>query len=281
MSKYYLVASFFDGSNFYDEVTISSLSGIKLDKLNTIDLFTASHSLIELFSLIESELHLTGKNQLSIKCLKARDATPNYYQIIVEDKDYLESIFDMKEIIYQSMNKKRTSLSIRKDSNLFQREKQILVDILNTKNLDLFRQIYPYQTSFSFLVYRYCKTDYDDIQVLENDYQMIMNEFSSYKTFRYWYLLRKKVQKQKSDFIFSKNNNVINMKNNNNSKNKREVPSIQECEQEFENDFYLKNHLSFEEYQAIQYNLAHLEEGKEEYLDVEEFEEMYNHHRKY
>ena len=108
-----------------------------------------------------------------------------------------------------------------------------------------------------------------------------MNEFSSYKTFRYWYLLRKKVQKQKSDFIFSKNNNVINMKNNNNSKNKREVPSIQECEQEFEKDFYLRNHLSFEEYQAIQYNLAHLEEGKEEYLDVEEFEKMYNHHRKY
>lgn len=276
MSKYYLVASYFDGRNFYDETIIKSLEGVKLDKLNTIDLFTASHSSVELFTLIEKELHLTGKNQFSIKCLKNKDATPNYYKIILDDKNYLETILDMKEVTYQSMDKKRKSLSVRKDSKLFKNEKQTLVNILDTKDLSLFEQIYPYSNQFSFLVHRYCETDYDNIQVMNRNYQLIMDEFSNYKTFRYWYILRKKTQKKKY-YIY----NVPKKIEKENNHHQKEVLSIEECEQEFEQDFYQKNHLSFEEYQTIQHNLAYLDDDKEEYLDAEEFESMNNHHQRH
>lgn len=283
MSKYYLVyylvASYFDGRNFYDEVIIKNLAGVNLDKLNTIDIFTASHSLSELFSLMESELGISRKNQLSIKCLKNKDATPSYCRAIVDDKSYLEAILDMKEVSYRAMDKKRKALSVRGDSELYQQERQFLIGILNTRDISLFEQIYPYSAQsnqLSYLVHRYLKTDYDDIQVMSNDYQMIMDEFSNYETFRCWYILRSRNQNKKENrnFIISKRNV------SNSSKKKKTVKSIQECEEEFEKRFYEKNHMPFEEYEAICHNLAYLNEDKEEYLDASEVEGMYNHQRR-
>lgn len=274
MSKYYLVASYFDGKNFYDEVIIKNLAGVNLDKLNTIDIFTASHSLSELFSLMESELGISGKNQLSIQCLKSKDATPSYYRAIVDDKSYLEAILDMKEVNYRVLDKRRKSLSIRKDSELYQQEQRFLMDILNTKDISLFKQLYPSTNQqFPFLVCRYLETDYDDIQVMNNDYQMIMDEFSNYKTFRYWYILRNQSKVEKRKFVSSS-------KKEKRSKKKVVAKSIQECENEFEKRFYEKNHMPFEEYEAICHNLAYLNEDKEEYLDASEVEGMYNHQRR-
>lgn len=276
MSKYYLVASYFDGRNFYDEEIIKNLAGVNLDKLNTIDVFTSSHSLLELFSLMESELGVSRRNQLSIKCLKNKDATPNYYRVIVDDKNYLEAVLGMKEVSYRAMDKKRKALSIRGDSELYQQERQFLIGILNTRDISLFDQIYPYSNQFSYLVHRYLETDYDDVQVMNNDYQMIMDEFSNYKTFRYWYILRNKNQHKKE------NRNFIIFKRNvsDSNKKKKTVKSIQECEEEFEKKFYEKNHMLFEDYEAISHNLAYLDEDKEEYLDVDEVERMYNHHQR-
>lgn len=278
MSKYYLVyylvASYFDGRNFYDEVIIKNLAGVNLDKLNTIDIFTASHSLSELFSLMESELGISRKNQLSIKCLKNKDATPSYCRAIVDDKSYLEAILDMKEVSYRVLDKKRKSLSIRKDSELYQQEQRFLMDILNTKDISLFKQLYPSTNQqFPFLVCRYLETDYDDIQVMNNDYQMLMNEFSNYKTFRYWYILRSQSKVEKRKFVPSP-------KKEKESKKKIVAKSVQECENEFEKRFYEKNHMPFEEYEAICHNLAYLNEDKEEYLDASEVEGMYNHQRR-
>lgn len=274
MSKYYLVASYFDGRNFYDEVIVRNLAGVNLDKLNTIDIFTASHSLSELFSLMESELGISGKNQLSIQCLKSKDATPSYYRAIVDDKSYLEAILDMKEVNYRVLDKRRKSLSIRKDSELYQQEQRFLMDILNTKDISLFKQLYPSTNQqFPFLVCRYLETDYDDIQVMSNDYQMIMDEFSNYKTFRYWYILRSQSKVEKRKFVSSS-------KKEKGSKKKIVAKSIQECENEFEKRFYEKNHMPFEEYEAICHNLAYLNEDKEEYLDASEVEGMYNHQRR-
>lgn len=274
MSKYYLVASYFDGRNFYDEVIIKNLAGVNLDKLNTIDIFTSSHSLSELFSLMESELGISRKNQLSIKCLKNKDATPSYYRAIVDDKSYLEAILDMKEVSYRVLDKRRKSLSIRKDSELYQQEQRFLMDILNTKDISLFKQLYPSTNQqFPFLVCRYLETDYDDIQVMNNDYQMLMNEFSNYKTFRYWYILRSQSKVEKRKFVPSS-------KKEKESKKKIVAKSVQECENEFEKRFYEKNHMPFEEYEAICHNLAYLNEDKEEYLDASEVEGMYNHQRR-
>ncbi len=278
MSKYYLVASYFDGKNFYDEVIIKNLAGVNLDKLNTIDIFTASHSLSELFSLMESELGISRKNQLSIKCLKNKDATPSYYRVIVDDKSYLEAILDMKEVNYRVLDKRRKSLSIRKDSELYQQEQRFLIDILNAKDISLFKQLYPSTNQqFPFLVCRYLETDYDDIQVMNNDYQMIMDEFSNYKTFRYWYILRNRNQNKRENKNF-----IVSKKLSSDSSEKKIVAkSIQECENEFEKHFYEKNHMSFEEYEAICHNLAYLNEDKEEYLDASEVEGMYNHHQRH
>ncbi len=273
MSKYYLVASYFDGRNFYDEVTIKSLSGVSLEKLNTIDIFTASHSLSELFSLMKSELGISGKNQLSIMCLKNKDATPNYYRVIVNDKSYLEAILDMKEVNYRILDKRCKSLSVRKNSALYQQEQRFLSGILNARNISLFNHIYPYSNQFSFLVHRYLETDYDDIQVMDNDYQMIMDEFSNYKIFRYWYILKNKSQNKEENKSFKTH------KKEKNSNKKIEVKSIQDCEKEFEKYFYEKRNMSFEQYQAIQHNLAYLDEDKEEYLDIDEVEKMYVYHR--
>ena len=273
MSKYYLVASYFDGRNFYDEAIIKNLAGVNLDKLNTIDVFTSSHSLLELFSLMESELGVSRRNQLSIKCLKNKDATPNYYRVIVDDKNYLEAVLEMKEVSYRAMDKKRKVLSIRGDSELYQQERQFLIGILNTRDISLFDQIYPYSNQFSYLVHRYLETDYDDIQVMNNDYQMLMNEFSNYKTFRYWYILRSQSKVEKRKFVPSS-------KKEKESKKKIVAKSAQECENEFEKRFYEKNHMLFEDYEAISHNLAYLDEDKEEYLDVDEVERMYNHHQR-
>ena len=272
MSKYYLVASIFNGQDFYDETPIKSLENTSLETLKDIDLFTSRHSSFELFQLVYQELKNRNYNQLSIKHMKNKESTPSYYRVITGDPDYLEAIFDMKETTYQLLGRKSTSLTVKKDSSLYKREKKKLDEILRERNVEKFNQLYQYQTTFSFLVNRYLKTDYDDISQMTRDYQMIINEFSSYKTFRYWYILNTK--RAKKDW----NNQKIQFQNKirKSSKKKEPIKTIQEYEEEFEQEFIQKEKKSYDQHLISKHNLFRLDEGKEEFLEERELNEMYN-----
>ncbi len=272
MSKYYLVASIFNGQDFYDETPIKSLENTSLETLKDIDLFTSRHSSFELFQLVYQELKNSNYNQLSIKHMKNKESTPSYYRVITGDPDYLEVIFDMKETTYQLLGRKSTSLTVKKDSSLYKREKEKLDEILRERNVEKINQLYQYQTNFSFLVNRYLKTDYDDVSQMTQDYQMIINEFSSYKTFRYWYILNTKREKQ------NWNNQKIQFQNKigKSSKKKEPIKTIQEYEEEFEQEFIQKEKKSYDQHLISKHNLFRLDEGKEEFLEERELNEMYN-----
>ena len=272
MSKYYLVASIFDGQDFYDETPIKSLGNFSLETLKDIDLFTARYTSLELFQLVYQELENKNYNQLSIKHKKNKESTPSYYRVITGDKSYLEAILDMKEVTYQLPERKSTSLIINKDSSLYKQEKEKLDKILKEKNIEAFNQIYPYQTEFSFLVTRYLKTDYENIDEMIRDYQMIINEFSSYKTFRYWYILN--IKNGKKEFSNSQKNKQ--QKKSKVQKKKPSIKTIQEYEEDFERIFLQKQNKSYDQYLVSKYNLSHLDEGKEEFLEEQELNKMYD-----
>ena len=86
MSKYYLVAAYYDGKNFVNEVQIDGLGEYSLKSLRDIDLFTSSHSLQEIIHILEKYYDIDPRSSVSVKRYKNVNATPDYYKAIISNK---------------------------------------------------------------------------------------------------------------------------------------------------------------------------------------------------
>lgn len=273
MSKYYLVASYHIGKEFRDEVVIKSIGEFKLDTLEKIDKFTSSHAEFDIFNMLYN-MGIRGKNKLSIKYYKNKDAKPVYYKAIIDNEEFYDAIRDMRENTYMVLFKKRRTLTINKNNDLFKEKLKILKkDILDKGDIDKFNKIYPYNNDFSHVVNRYLTTDYDDAYIKNNDYQMIINEFSRYKTFRHWIIVMDKLNKVNTNT--TNNTDIVvdtNTKVNKVTLNKKISEEVLErYENEYEQYYLKKNNNTYSYDRMREYNM-----DKEEYLDEEEVRDMYN-----
>ena len=132
------------------------------------------------------------------------------------------------------------------------------------------KELFGYESELFYLIKRYLSTDYDSDYERRRDYQMIVNEFSSYKTFRYWIIQREKVKRKSTYFAPSsvKRQPVI-------EERLVQPKSIMEYEEEFSDQFMKEKKITYEEYLTSLNNLSRLSEEKEEFLDQDEYQEMY------
>ncbi len=271
MSKYYLTAAYYNGKEFINEVAIDHLKGYSLNSLQDIDLFTASHSLQEIIQILSQDYDIDPRSFVSIKRYKNANATPDYYQAIIYNANYYQAISGMREIVYSISGHKMRTLAVSKDNPFYQSEFLKLDEMLNKKDIASFEKMYPYDNAFSTLVRRYMSDGYDNDLEKEKDYFLLKTEFSRYKTFRSWIMVQEKAKKRKNQSVKShKSTKTIQ------DKQSTEAKSIEEYEEEFVRMFKQKKNISYDSYEVSKYNLAHLEEDKEEFLNEEEFFNM-NH----
>ena len=271
MSKYYLVAAYYDGKNFVNEVQIDGLGEYSLKSLRDIDLFTSSHSLQEIIHILEKYYDIDPRSSVSVKRYKNVNATPDYYKAIISNKKYNETILDMQEITYAISGHRMRTLAVFRDSSLFKEEFLKLDYMLKSKDMAKFKEVYPYDNQFSLAVSRYMSDAYDNDFEREKDYETIQNEFSRYKTFRSWIVNQDKLKRfQNQTSRVRKSVKVRNTKEV--SKGGRNT--IEEYEEAYNQQFMEKNSVSYDSYQTRKHNLSHLESDKEEFLDEEEFKAM-------
>lgn len=271
MSKYYLVTSFYDGKDFLDERYIPKILGVEFKDLRDIDLFTSSHSKIEILESIYNDLKLGSKNQLAIKRYRNKDAIPDYYSVIFNHPEYHEAISKVKKISYQLPGGRfRDSISVDQRSPLYLSEFSLLKDYLKNRDMKHLKELFGYESELFYLIKRYLSTDYDSDYERKRDYQMIVNEFSSYKTFRYWIIQREKVKRKSTYFAppSVKRQPII-------EERLVQPKSIMEYEEEFSDQFMKEKKITYEEYLTSLNNLSRLSEEKEEFLDQDEYQEMY------
>ncbi len=267
MSKYYLVASYFNGRDFQGEITIPEISGTSLSTIQEIDAFTAGTSKSEILWKIEKDLNIKGKNQLAIKYYKNKDATPVYYRVIFNNKDFQEATQYIATKTYRLPNKVITAPCFAIGTVLYRKELEKINSLLEQKNLELFQRYYPYQDELLFLVRRYISTIYEDIVTKNEDYQMIVSEFSRYKTFRGWIIAQENLSRQTRQ---------INTRQSLPTKKLPIEPkSVEEHEEDYLKHFQKTKGVSYDAYQTTKHNLAYLDEDQEEYLEEDEIGMMY------
>ena len=269
MSKYYLVASYYNlrTKEYENETIIKSLQQNKLDTLSKIDEFTTNHTISEILNLIEKEHGKTGFNHLAIIYLKNKNSKPYHFRIIENDQRFNKSIVTCNTEDNYILNKRRKTTYLNRSNELYLEQVNILIKILENKDFEKFKNIYPYdpqENDFSYLVKRYIASSYDTEEARVNDLNLILLEFSRYKTFRGWY----------SNQIKLKNN--IRIRNQNGIEQRRfsNQPRViihtkEENMSFFESRFKEKTGKSYDEYTTEQYNLEN-----EEYLTEEEYTSM-------
>lgn len=258
--------------NISDEVIIKSLNGVKLSSLSKIDSFTSKYSNFDIFRMIEKELNIKSLNHLAIKCVKSNDLKPVYYRIIGEDKLYNECVSNLEERKVSMLGKTRETLFVKRSNELFKNELFKLLEVINSGSFDGFREIYPIDNDFSFLVRRYLNTSYDNDLDKERDLNLILLEFSRYKTFRGWFVNNFK----KKDTLIKKREVVNNKKEN----IKKKVSTFDENMTLFEKKFSDEYDMSYDSYRTLEYNQGKsycnddCDDVKEEFLDEKEFNNM-------
>lgn len=279
MPKYHLVASYYDifeknsSLRYKNEIEIS-LPGIDLSTLQAIDNFTASHSQIEIYKILEQQLGIAGRNQLSIKYQKNKTSNPIYYKVIKNNPEFVSCTQNNKLASYWIGNKNVRSLVVSRYTPLFEKELSNLLKIIENRNLEEFHQMYPYENSdLYFLVKRYIGTSFDTMEASQTDLDLIIKEFSRYKTFRGWIVAKEKTKDYQKGFTKF----TTNVKPQPFSQKPIPVHSIEEHAAEYQRNFdndseNKKNGITYESYQTYQYNTAHLEEDKEEFLEENEMD---------
>lgn len=266
MGKYFLVSSYYDGSSFSHEKMISEISGNVLDDLRKIDFFTASHPSSFIFQLLEEELKLTNLNQLSVCYYRSQNSTPDYYHAIIHYPEYAEMIQSMplkKASYYRSDGRRIDAFLIPYMNPLFKKKFDEIDGILERRDTQLFQQLYPYHNEFSFLVNRFCGSSFDSSEEVYLEREKIRREFSNYKTFRGWIVLEERRKKKGSSF-------AKKQVRNNDGGSCVVRNHYQNDEEEFLAQFREQHGISYEVFLKNQHNFCGLDEGKEEYLDVDE-----------
>lgn len=271
MAKYYLVASYYNmkTKEYENETIIKSLDGHNLSTLEHIDDFTTSHTIPEILSILEREQGKMGFNHLAIVYLKNQSSTPNYYRIIDNDKRFNTCLKSAKPATNYILGKQRNTIYLNQGNELYREELAKLLDILENRNYELFKSIYPLNNDFSFLVKRYIDSDYDNNQTREEDLRQVLLEFSRYKTFRGWYSNQKKL---KNNLNFKRSSNIPSSSTmQNKAKKKVVVHSIKENIEEYEEKFEKEQGVSYSSYNTNQYNM-----DNDEFLSEEEYLSMHS-----
>ena len=282
MSKYSLVASYYNmyTKTYQNEITIN-LPEINLSTLQNIDNFTSKHSTYEILQLIKKKYpNVHDLNHIAVKYTKNKSANPVYYRVLDNNPEFTPCTENNTLKQYRIGNQYITSLTVPNSAPLFQKEKENLVELIETKNLIGFRNLYPHHDNLVFLVTRYINTSYDDDSSRERDFNLIMTEFSRYITFRGWIINKEKQQEylyQPRPIAYAPNPNPPK------KIKKGKVPSIEENEAEyirkFEEDHKDSNNkeykYSYNTYQAEMHNREYLEEDKEEFLSEREVQDAY------
>lgn len=274
MPKYHLVASYYDlyeknpNLKYKNEVEIN-IPGIDLSTLQAIDLFTASHSKLEIIDLLNDELGITGRNSLAIKYQKNKSSNPVYYKIIENNKEFIPCTNCTKNdnlISYYVGDKFVRTLSVL-HTPLFVKELRVLVKIIYEKNIEEFKRLYPYPNSdLYYLVTRFINTSYDTPEAEIEDLKLIEKEFSRYMTFRGWIIAKENKNKELDREPI--NEKRIETKQEK-SKTKIQVKSIKEYIEESIQQFDKKNKdngITYAKVKAHQYNTSNLDNDKEEFL---------------
>ena len=266
MSKYYLVASYYNirTKQYENETIIKSLPEVNLTTLSKIDEFTTSHTIPDILNLIEKELGRTGFNHLAIIYLKNQNSAPIHYRVIENDQRFNKSIITCNTEDNYILNKRRKTNYLNRGNDLFLEQVNILKNILENKDYEKFNNIYPYDNDFSYLVKRYMDSSYDTEEAILNDLNLILLEFSRYKTFRGWY----------SNQLKLKNNIRIRNHGPQEQINISKQPKViihtnEENMTIFESRFKEKTGKSYSEYTTNEYNIEN-----EEYLSEEEYASM-------
>lgn len=261
MSKYYLVASYYDmyQRNYKNEIVLN-LPTVDLSTIQAIDYYTSSHTSQEIFNQIEQTMGVKGLNHLSIKYYKNKYAKPSYSRTIENDPDFLPCT--------QNITSKAPVVSSKIE--LFQKEKSQLLNLLEKRDLESFQANYPFQDQFSFLVTRWINASYDEPEAEQEELKNILLEFSRYETFRGWIVVAKSKQKFYQKVVTRKS--IINPVS---KSQPLTVKSISDYEEEYQKKFAEQNKVSYGSYQTYQYNTSHLEEDKEEFLEEQEVNQLY------
>lgn len=288
MPKYYLVASHYDlYKKQYQNETIINLPQIDLATIQSIDYFTASHNRTELLQLIEQETNQQGLNHLAIKYYKNQNANPIYYNTIENNPEFASLLRENQIYIsqngkprkngYQLLGQKYEFLTVNSKNIYFLKELRIIMNLIEKKDLNQFEQIYPYNDTFHWLITRYLTSSYDDATVQKEDLIKIEKEFSRYKTFRGWIVAIEK--REKTHKNETTNQNKINpstpLSTPLKEKKLRTSKTIEEYANLYMEEFEKKKGISYQNYKTNQYNLSNLGEDKEEFLEHDEIESMY------
>lgn len=262
MSKYYLVASYYDmyKKSYINEITIKKLNNISLSSLIKIDDFTSNYAEIEILNMIEKELNIKGINHLSIKYVKNDYEQPIYYQVITNNKEFNSCIKSTQTKEVKLMDKYRKTSFVSLNNELLKKELVELLKILETKNYLLFKEVYPKENDFSFLVKNYMNSNYDNELYREEDLKKIILEFSRYKTFRGW-IINKTSPKSKK-----KSQNITNKQV---TLKPKKINSIEENIEFYEKEYEKRTGRSYSSYNTASFN-----EDNDEYLSEEEYDTM-------
>lgn len=270
MSKYYLVASYYDrNKKTYLNEFVVKLDGVDLSSLQKIDAFTSEVGKYGILNRIDRELGISNVNHLAVKYYKNKDSDPRYYRMI--DKS---SLFKDIAIGAKNSNVYRACMVNREDAFYLQ-ELRNLLDLLKNDNKIKFQDYYSYEDELSLLVRKYYsyydENNMEDMAEKQRILNLIMIEFSKYKTFRGWIVL-----KEKRNRGYQVNLNYARRESKVSQQNQIIPKSIKEYEEEYVERFDAKNNVSWKKMRADQHNLSDLEEDKEEFLEEDEMDMMYD-----
>ena len=277
MQKYFLVASYYNlHTRKYEEETIVNIPQVDLTTLQSIDHYTSRKTHTELLNEISSQLKNPRINHIAIKFYKTKNSDPEYYKVIEDNPSFSNCALDLtsQPITYRIFNKVISSPSIKSTNQLLIKEKEKLKTILETKDANEFKKIYPRENMFSTLVLGYINSDYDEYDEQQRILKSIEQEFSRYKTFRGWIVSQENL-KTKSPTIIPRINPRPQVQP---PTRNQKIKTIQENEEEYEKNFQDENNTSYQAYQTRKFNTHYLDEDKEEFLDIDEYEKMNNYY---
>lgn len=281
MQKYYLVASHYNiRKNKYENEFVVTLPGIDLTSIQAIDSFTASYTLSELLQLIEQETHRQGLNHLAIKYYKNKKMDPKPRRIIENNPDYAKLAKEsLRKREYYLLGQKYEFYAVNYENLFFLKNLRKVIEMIANRDSDGFNELYPYEDNFKWLVTRFISSSYDTADSEKEDLLKIKKEFSRYTTFRKFIIAEEKRKEKKNQINTQKSiiPNNDSKKTNNNPKKRSKVnsKSIEEYNKLYEENFQKENAISYQTYQTMQHNLSHLELDKEEFLEEQELDIMY------
>lgn len=278
MAKYYIEVSKYDkkSGEYKEPKIIKEINGKIFENLFEIDAFTASlQDKYELFSIIRRE-----NEDIDEEYNSARIVSRKNYTIIYNEKDMVEfaKSCDLRDITKYDGNKSK-SYVVDTELKSFQKIKQLVIDIINSKDLSRIEELSMYSSRESdivFLINRYMNTFYDNEFEKEKDLKKIIDELKRYKTIRSVYVSKQKKRQyvSKSNQIVRQKEKLLKLRNEVINQNKSQgIKTIEQNEEEFALNFQKNNGIDWETYIMLKHNMA---DDKEEFLTFEEVDAAYN-----